>query len=64
MNRRIASLALLCASMGSAMAQAPYPNRTITLIAPYSAGGDADLAARNFAAAAQRALGQAVAPPR
>ena len=37
-----------------------YPSRTITVISPYSAGGDADLAARNFAAAAQRALGQPV----
>ena len=41
-------------------AQATYPNRPITLIAPYSAGGDADVAARNFAAAAQRVLGQSV----
>ncbi|MGO4391763.1 Bug family tripartite tricarboxylate transporter substrate binding protein [Variovorax sp. M-6] len=43
-----------------AVAQDPYPNRPITVISPYSAGGDADLAARNFAAAAQRALSQAV----
>lgn len=41
-------------------AQSAYPNRTITVVAPYSAGGDADLAARNFAAAAQRVLGQTV----
>lgn len=44
----------------SVSAQDPYPSRPITVISPYSAGGDADLAARNFAAAAQRALGQAV----
>ena len=44
----------------TAFAQDAYPNRPITLISPYSAGGDADLAARNFAAAAQRALGQTV----
>ncbi len=43
-----------------AQAQGPYPNRPITLVAPYSAGGDADLAARNLAAAAQKALGQPV----
>ena len=55
----VAALALLLAGGGTA-AQDPYPNRPITVIAPYSAGGDADLAARNFAAAAQRALGQAV----
>lgn len=41
-------------------AEEAYPNRTITLIAPFSAGGDADYAARAFAAAATRALGQAV----
>ncbi|RZI69193.1 MAG: tripartite tricarboxylate transporter substrate binding protein [Variovorax sp.] len=41
-------------------AQDAYPSRPITVISPYSAGGDADLAARNFAAAAQRALGQSV----
>ncbi|OUL98830.1 Bug family tripartite tricarboxylate transporter substrate binding protein [Variovorax sp. JS1663] len=55
----IAAAAMLLAG-GTAAAQDPYPNRPITVIAPYSAGGDADLAARNFAAAAQRALGQAV----
>jgi tripartite-type tricarboxylate transporter receptor subunit TctC len=37
-------------------AQTEYPNRPITLIAPYSAGGDSDLAARSFAAAAQKVL--------
>ncbi|MBC7710906.1 MAG: tripartite tricarboxylate transporter substrate binding protein [Rhizobacter sp.] len=54
----ITAPALIAAS--AAVAQAPYPNRPITLIAPYSAGGDADVAARNFAAAAQRLLGQTV----
>lgn len=47
-------------SAETALAQDAYPSRAITLISPYSAGGDADLAARNFAAAAQRALGQTV----
>ncbi len=49
---------LMLALVGNgAQAQGGYPNKPITLIAPYSAGGDSDLAARNFAAAAQRALG-------
>lgn len=52
----VATLSATTAALG----QSPYPNHPITLIAPYSAGGDADLAARNFAAAAQRALGQTV----
>ncbi len=51
----------ICASISAqALADGPYPNHPITLIAPYSAGGDADLAARNFAAAAQRVLGQTI----
>ena len=54
----ITAPALIAAN--AAIAQAPYPNRPITLIAPYSAGGDADVAARNFAATAQRVLGQTV----
>jgi tripartite-type tricarboxylate transporter receptor subunit TctC len=45
---------------GTATAQDSYPNRPITVVAPYSAGGDADLAARNFSAAAQKFLGQSV----
>lgn len=40
--------------------QSSYPNRPITLISPYSTGGDADHAARGWAAAAQRVLGQTV----
>jgi tripartite-type tricarboxylate transporter receptor subunit TctC len=43
-----------------ASAQTVYPSRPITLIAPYSVGGDADLAARAFAASAQKVLGQGV----
>lgn len=48
------------AAASPAVAADDYPNRPITLVAPYSAGGDADLAARGFAAAAQRVLGQPV----
>lgn len=60
--RRIAIAASAVAALlaGSTTLAQPYPNRPITLIAPYSAGGDADLAARNFAAAATRVLGQSV----
>lgn len=42
------------------LAQDNYPTRPITLVAPYSAAGDADLAARNFASTAQGPLGQPV----
>lgn len=39
---------------------AAYPDRPITIVSPFSAGGDADLAARSFAQAASKALGQSV----
>jgi len=41
-------------------AAANYPNRVITIVAPFSAGGDSDLAARNVAQAAPAYLGQPV----
>jgi tripartite-type tricarboxylate transporter receptor subunit TctC len=44
---------LLCASM----AQAQYPSRPIQLVVPFTAGSDADLAARNLAQHAPRYLG-------
>ena len=56
----IKSVAASVALAVAAIAQAAYPDKVITLIAPYSAGGDSDLAARNFAAAAQKALGSPV----
>jgi tripartite-type tricarboxylate transporter receptor subunit TctC len=56
---RTGVLAGLLGLAGAASAQA-YPTRPITVIAPYAAGGDADFAARNFAAAAQKVLGQPV----
>jgi len=37
-----------------------YPERPIALIAPFTAGGDSDLAARNLAPPAQRLLGQPI----
>ena len=52
----------LAAGVGAlpARAEPGYPTRTITLVAPFSAGGDADAAARNFAAYASKVLGQSV----
>src|SRR5262249_52757830 len=40
------ALLLLTAAGGTAVAQESYPNRQITLIAPYAAGGSTDLVAR------------------
>ncbi len=50
----------LAVSMGS-LSRAEFPERPITLIANYSAGGGADLSARALAKKAEKALGQPVA---
>ena len=68
MNRRellkaAAALPLAPALLSnSAFAQsaAPYPTRNITMIVPFPAGGQADLAARPVAIAMERILGKAV----
>ncbi|MGL9623465.1 tripartite tricarboxylate transporter substrate binding protein [Bradyrhizobium sp. U531] len=44
----------------SSFAQAPYPSRNITMIVPFPAGGQADLAARPVAMALERILGKPV----
>jgi tripartite-type tricarboxylate transporter receptor subunit TctC len=50
---------LLAAAAGAAWAQA-YPNRTVTLIVPFAAGGPTDVVARTLGAAMSRTLGQTV----
>src|SRR2546430_10015456 len=44
----------------AAFAQSPYPTRNITMIVPFPAGGQADLAARPVALALERILGKPV----
>src|SRR5215813_14902988 len=44
----------------AAFAQSPYPSRNITMIVPFPAGGQADLAARPVALAMEKILGKAV----
>ncbi len=41
-----------------AQAQGAYPNKPITVIAPFAAGGDSDLSARNLANVVPKYLGQ------
>lgn len=62
MSRVLASAAIAATFSFSttALAQSSYPSRPITLISPYSTGGDADHAARGWAAVGQRVLGQTV----
>lgn len=50
-------LAASLALAGAGVAQT-YPQRPVTLVTPFSVGGDADLAARNLAAVIQPYLGQ------
>src|SRR2546429_8955901 len=63
MNRRellkAAALPLAhTAFSNAAFAQTPYPSRNITMIVPFPAGGQADLAARPVALALERILGK------
>lgn len=58
---------ILCASIALAMvvgfstdAKAEYPDKPITLVSPYGAGGDSDVAARVWAEFAKKELGQPV----
>lgn len=54
--------AILCvalAAAGTAWAQG-YPNRTITLVVPFAAGGPTDVVARTLGASMSRTLGQTV----
>jgi tripartite-type tricarboxylate transporter receptor subunit TctC len=58
-KRFIPALFLMALATDVAIAQ-NYPNRPITLIAPYGVGGDSDFSARNLAPIAGKLLGQNV----
>jgi len=53
------AVALLALTSAGAVAQ-DYPNKPITLIAPYAAGGDSDASGRNLSAVVSKYLGQPV----
>jgi tripartite-type tricarboxylate transporter receptor subunit TctC len=62
-RRRTALLMLVAAlalGLASAPAHAAYPERTITLIVPFAAGGPTDIIARIVSLALQKSLGQSV----
>jgi tripartite-type tricarboxylate transporter receptor subunit TctC len=48
------------AGMGAALAQSGYPNRPVTMICPWGAGGGTDATARIVASLLERELGQPV----
>jgi tripartite-type tricarboxylate transporter receptor subunit TctC len=56
----LSALGLLAAAPGSrpAAAQTPYPTRTVTIVAPFAAGGSTDLVARLIAQSLSARLGQ------
>jgi tripartite-type tricarboxylate transporter receptor subunit TctC len=57
-RRPVGVACIVLAMFGASLAQAQYPNRPITLITPYAAGGSHDLNARVFTTYIQRYLGQ------
>ncbi len=57
-NRSLLLLALLLAP--AAVVAQSYPTKPVTIVSPYSAGGNADLAARALATIAPKYLGQPV----
>jgi tripartite-type tricarboxylate transporter receptor subunit TctC len=59
MSRLLAALALAAAVLASP-AQAAYPERNITLIVPFAAGGPTDVIARIVAEPMSKALGQQI----
>ncbi|MBS0247582.1 MAG: tripartite tricarboxylate transporter substrate binding protein [Proteobacteria bacterium] len=62
MRRLLQLCAALCLSLScvAALAQDHWPSRTVTLVVPFPAGGNADIIAREIAQALQEKLGQTV----
>jgi len=59
-NVLLAVIAVLAATSGDALAQAPYPNRPIRLVVPYPPGAGTDFTGREVGAQFSKALGQPV----
>ena len=56
----LALIAFLCVCVGAVQAQAPFPNKSIRIIVPFSPGGTNDILARMLAPKLGEALGQTV----
>ena len=61
LNRVLAGCLAACAMTATAQTH-PYPDQPVTLVIPFSPGGDADGAARALAMVAQKRLGQPLVP--
>ncbi len=59
-NHKMTFLAAALIALPATMAQAAYPDRPITLVVPWGAGGGTDQVARIFAAGLEQQLGQPV----
>jgi tripartite-type tricarboxylate transporter receptor subunit TctC len=59
MRKALSAFAVLCCLVGTTQAQT-YPNRPITMIVPYAAGGPTDTVARIVSDAMARELGQRI----
>ena len=57
--KRLVPAALLAFAFGGVFAQA-YPNRPVTLVVPFAAGGPTDVVARSLGQAMTKSLGQSV----
>jgi tripartite-type tricarboxylate transporter receptor subunit TctC len=60
MKPLLAALTLLAAALPSGGARAAYPDRPITMIVPFAAGGPTDVVARIVAESMSRTLGQQI----
>lgn len=58
--KTLAAAALLATGMGSALAQADFPNKPLTMIVPFSAGGTTDILARIVGQALGQELGESI----
>ena len=61
LNRVLAGCMAACAMTATAQTHS-YPDQPVTLVIPFSPGGDADSAARALAMVAQKTLGQPLVP--
>ena len=60
MQRRALALGLVAAAFAGTVAAQQYPNRSVTMLVPYAAGGPTDTVARVVAQSMSKPLGQTV----